>query len=130
MTQAHTLDAIFNRLMNIGIHSDTLPKPDTYLKLGLRAQSQSRARWETLVVIKNPIGRAYVGQANFANNQQINNETASRTREKEKSPNELDEETHREKRLVRGASRGAVEADVGADSHLEAVGEIDRSEVV
>ena len=32
MTQAHTLDAIFNRLMSIGIHSDTLSKLDTYLK--------------------------------------------------------------------------------------------------
>ncbi len=72
-TQAHTLDAIFGNLARHAIHAEYLSGFDTFLKLGLRAQSQCRATWETLAAIKNPVGRAYVGQANFANNQQINN---------------------------------------------------------
>lgn len=69
--QAHTLDAIFSNLARRAVNAEYLPHFDTYLKLGLRAQSQCRATWETLAAIKNPVGRAYVGQANFANNQQI-----------------------------------------------------------
>ena len=86
-TQSHTLDAIFGNLARRAINSEYLPQFDAYLKLGLRAQSQCRATWETLAAIKNPVGRAYVGQANFAHNQQVNNATdSSRTREKEKPP--------------------------------------------
>ena len=119
MAQAHTLDAIFNRLVSIGIHSDTLSKLDTYLKLGLRAQSQCRATWETLSVIKNPLGRAYVGQANIAHNQQVNNEAPSRTRENEKSPTKLSEKADDE-RLDSGTLKEAIRSDQA----LEAVGEV------
>jgi len=110
-TQAHTLDAIFGNLARRAIHAEYLPQFDTYLKLGLRAQSQCRATWESLAAIKNPMGRAYVGQANFAHNQQINNESApSRTREKQNAPNELLEKTDGE-RLDPGTSQEAVRVD-------------------
>ncbi len=114
VTQAHTLDAIFGNLARRAIKAEYLPQFDTYLKLGLRAQSQCRATWETLAVIKNPIGRAYVGQANFAQNQQINNQAEpSRTREKEKRPDGLLENTDHEpdKWLDKGASSEAVRRD-------------------
>ena len=62
------------------------------------------------MVIKNPVGRAYVGQANFANNQQINNETASRTREMKESPTELLEKTDGE-RLDTGTPQEAVRSN-------------------
>ena len=102
-TQAHTLDAIFSNLACRAIRAEYLSNFDTYLKLGLRAQSQCRATWESLAAIKNPMGRAYVNQANFAHNQQINNESApSRAREKEKRPDELVEEKPSEKWLDGG----------------------------
>ncbi len=127
-TQAHTLDAIFGNLARRAIRAEYLSNFDTYLKLGLRAQSQCRATWESLAAIKNPMGRAYVGQANFAHNQQINNQAEpSRTRENKKSPNKLMENKEHEpdEWLVRGTPEEAVRVD----SHLETVGEIDRSEV-
>ncbi len=127
-TQAHTLDAIFNNLARRAIHAEYLSGFDNYLKLGLRSQSQCRATWETLAAIKNPVGRAYVHQANIAHNQQVNNATdPSRTREKQKPPNELLENKEHEpyKWLDTGAPQEAVEVD----KDLETVGEIDRAEV-
>ena len=125
-TQAHTLDAIFGNLAQRAIHAEYLSNFDTYLKLGLRAQSQCRATWETLAVIKNPMGRAYVGQANFAQNQQINNEAKpSRTREKEIPPNELLEK--REHEPDKWLDRGTPEETIRVDQVLETVGEIDRT---
>jgi hypothetical protein len=124
-TQAHTLDAIFGNLARRAIHAEYLPQFDTYLKLGLRALSQCRATWESLAAIKNPVGRAYVGQANFAHNQQINNESApSRTRQKQNPPIELLEKTDGE-RLDTGAPQEAVTVD----SDLETVGEKHRSAI-
>ncbi|MBW8366802.1 MAG: hypothetical protein K0M70_02960 [Arenimonas sp.] len=75
VSQAHTLDAIFNRLavqasLNMGQHVDAM---DKYLRLALKAQAQSRATLETLANIKNP-PIVYARQANFANGpQQVNN---------------------------------------------------------
>lgn len=127
--QAHTLDAIFSNLARRAMQAEYLSSFDTYLKLGLRAQSQCRATWESLAVIKNPVGRAYVGQANFAKNQQVNNTAGpSRTREKQNSPNELLEESDHEPNKWLD-TRTPTDA-VRADQDLETVGEIDRSEVV
>ncbi len=119
-TQAHSLDAIFGNLARRAINAEYLSNFDTFLKLGLRAQSQCRATWETLAVIKNPIGRAYVGQANFAQNQQINNESEpSRTREKEKRPDELlENKAHEPDKWLDG---GAPQETVGANKGLETV---------
>ena len=95
-TQAHTLDAIFNNLAKRAINAEYMNNLDTYLKLALRAQSQSRATWEALSAIKNPPIVGYVRQANIAHGpQQVNNETSSdkpRTRENQKSENELMEQ--------------------------------------
>ena len=126
--QSHSLDAIFSNLARLAINAEYLSNFDTYLKLGLRAQSQCRATWESLAAIKNPVGRAYVGQANFAHNQQVNNGTEpSRARENENSPNKLVEEKPCEKWLDGGASKDAVQIDVGVDSHMATVGEQHRA---
>ncbi len=77
MTQAHTLDAIFNELarraaMNMG---EYINATDRYLRLALKAQSQCRATLETLATIKNP-PVIYAKQANISNGpQQVNNGT-------------------------------------------------------
>lgn len=96
ITQAHTLDAIFNNMtqraaLNAVQHLDSC---DTYLKLGLRVRSQCRATLEALNEIKNPKSVAFVGQANIARgHQQINNGSQSnndpRAGENQNPPNEL-----------------------------------------
>jgi len=59
MAQAHTLDAIFGSCarraaLNMGTYLNTA---ETYLRLGLKAQSQCRTTLETLANIKNPADR-------------------------------------------------------------------------
>ena len=125
--QAHTLDAIFNRLAiraadNVGHYPETVER---YLKLALRAQSQCRATVETLAAIKNPpvvIAR----QANISNGpQQVNNRfddaTRAGARENISEPNKLLEQTHGD-RLDTGATGEAI----GSDSTMATVGAIHR----
>ena len=100
--QAHTLDQIFNALAMRAINAQYLEYLESYLRLGLRAQSQCRATLETLAAIKNPPSVAFVGQQNVGYNQQVNNNAspgprASRTRETETSQNKLLEAQHGER---------------------------------
>ena len=72
-SQAIALDAIFHRLasqanQNIGHYAGAT---DTYLRLGLKAQAQSRSAIESLAAIKAP--RQYISQTNLANTMQVNN---------------------------------------------------------
>ncbi len=128
MTQAQTLDAIFNELArraggNMGEYLNTM---DRYLRLALKAQSQCRATLETLATIKNP-PVIYAKQANIANGpQQVNNGTPPAPAREEKTiqPNELLETQH-EQRMDTGTTGAAI----GADKELETVGAIDRAEV-
>ena len=75
VAQAHSLDAIFNRLagraaVNMAEHPQAM---EIFLRMALRAQSQCRATIEALAAIKNP-PVIYARQANIANGpQQINN---------------------------------------------------------
>jgi hypothetical protein len=129
MSQAHTLEAIFHELarraaLNIG---EYLSAAETYMRLALKAQNQCARTIETLAAIKNPAPVTFVKQANVAHGpQQVNNGTIpepSRARESESPPNKLLEQQHGT-RLDTEASRTSV----GADSSLETVGEIHRTE--
>ncbi len=79
VSQAHTLDAIFNQLasraaVNMGQY---MGAAETYLRLALKAQSQCRTTLETLATIKNPTAPTFVKQANIAHGpQQVNNSAA------------------------------------------------------
>jgi hypothetical protein len=61
--QPGDLDAIFNNLARRAIKAEYMGNLDRYLKLTLRAQSQSRATWRALATIKNPpvIGNSVSG---------------------------------------------------------------------
>jgi len=50
--QAVALEAIFNCLAKRAIHAEYTEKVETYLRLGLKAQSQCRTTLETLAAIK------------------------------------------------------------------------------
>ena len=125
VAQAHTLDAIFNNMtqravLNAGQYIDAC---DTYLKLGLRAQSQCRATLETLSEIKNPKSVAFVRQANIVGgHQQVNNGVSTNNEscaeENQNRPNELMETQHGERMDV-----GAAAATGRENSPVEAMGE-------
>ena len=127
ITQAHTLDAIFNELarraaMNMG---EYIKATDTYLRLALKAQSQCRATLETLATIKNP-PVIFAKQANISNGpQQVNNGTPQPVAREEKTieQNELLEAQHGQR-----LDTGTTGAAIGADKELETVGAIDRAD--
>ena len=90
LSQAHTLDALFNSLVMKGFGQSHMPHYDSFLRLAFKAQSQCRSTLQTLSDIKNP-SVVYAKQANITNgNQQINNGVpAPRTQENLKYSNEL-----------------------------------------
>lgn len=126
VSQANTLDALFNNLTQRALNADLVKTLEAYLKLALRAQSQARATWEAISAIKNPPVAGYIKQANIAHgHQQVNNEKPAsskvkkktRAREKQNLQNELLEEDNGEW-LDAGASCSAS----GNDQEMEAVG--------
>ena len=110
ISQAHTLDALFNSLVKKGIGSKGLAQYEMMFRLALKAQSQCRSTLESLANIKNP-PVIYAKQANITNgHQQINNgvttqqgtfptttRTHAGTRENNNLQNELLEHTYGER---------------------------------
>lgn len=133
VAQSLTLDALFNRLIARAMANSQegyLNAAESYFRLALRAQNQARATGETLGALKNPPGVAFVRQANIAHGpQQINNgppaaaSGASHARETENQPTKLLEQTNGER-----LDFGATIATTSADTSLEAVGALDRTE--
>jgi hypothetical protein len=127
MTQAHTLDAIFNELarraaLNMG---EYINATDRYLRLALKAQSQCRATLETLAAIKNP-PVIYAKQANISNGpQQVNNGIPAPAHgDTSIEPNKLLEHEHGQR-----LDTGTQSAAIGADKELETVGAINRAKI-
>ena len=105
LVQAHTLDAIANSLFRRSKNQSYLPQLEAYMKLGLKAQGQSRSNLETLVNMKRPRAEL-IKQTNIAHgHQQVNNFP-----EKQNRPNELLEKTDGE-RLDTGALSEAIDGD-------------------
>ncbi|SAL66185.1 hypothetical protein AWB70_06256 [Caballeronia cordobensis] len=76
LTQANTLDMIFNQLARKAANVEYLSQFQAHLSLALKAQAQSRVTLEALAEIKNPRQVAFVRQANIAHGpQQVNNAT-------------------------------------------------------
>lgn len=127
--QAHALDAIFGECARRARRNmNEYPQAaDLYLRLGLRAQAQCRATWETLATIKNPSPVAFVKQANIAAGpQQVNNGVAApmRAGESEIAPSKLEGPVYVERMDSRAP--GAVR---GADPAVATVGTLDGAEV-
>ena len=124
--QAHTLDSIFNAMAqraahNLGHCPETV---QLYLRLALKAQSQSARTLEILAGIKNP-PIVYAKQANVTTGpQQVNNGTAvnaSRTGNIQKPPSKLLEQQHEQ-----WVDTGAPATASGTDKEMATVGAIDR----
>jgi len=74
-SQAITLNSIFNEMArraaaNMG---QNLQLTESYLRMALKAQAQSRATMETLAEVKYPRSPTFVKQQNNAYQQQVNN---------------------------------------------------------
>lgn len=127
--QAHTLDSIFNALAQRAINAKYIDNLDCYLKLALRAQSQSRATWEALTTIQNPPIMGYVRQANIAHGpQQVNNVSQDdsgddRVEKNQNQKSKLLEESNGERLDTRTTSTAG-----GSDQTMAALVEIDRAQ--
>jgi hypothetical protein len=130
--QAVALDSIFHDLArrsaaNMGQYVEAA---ETYMRLALKAQAQSRATMETLAEIKNPRQIAFVGQANVAHGpQQVNNgptpqaPVTSRAENSKNAPNELLEKTDGDRLDPITAS-----CTVSGNISMETVGTSERAE--
>ncbi len=126
MNQATALQSLFAKLIERGMRSELLNPLDTYLRLGLRAQSQCCRTLEALVEIKNP-PVVFAKTANIAHQQQVNNGVVSggfsRAREAEISPSKLLECVPDERLDFRTPATAS-----GVDPQLAALEPVNRSE--
>ena len=123
IAQAHTLDAIFGDLMRRASEQIPMDKWETYMRIGLKAQNQTRMTLSTLCELKHPRSVAFVRQANISQGpQQVNNGTqdVARAGQPEFPQNQLLESTHGQ-RLDFGAASQAG----GTHSIVEAMGKGD-----
>jgi hypothetical protein len=129
--QSVALNAMFCELARVS-HANmftNLDAMDRYMRLALKAQSQSRMTVETLAAMKNP-PVVFAKQANIANgHQQVNNgatrgerQDGPRAEESQPAPSKLLEAEHVERMDV-----GAPGTTGRDHSHLEAVGASDRT---
>lgn len=91
--QANALQAIFVNLARRAVNQQYLNHYETYLRLALKAQNQSRMTLETLATIKNP-PMVFAKQANInqgSGNQQVNNGTPAPASHAEKNINQQNE---------------------------------------
>lgn len=127
ITQANTLDMIFNQLARKSAHCEYMNQMEAHLRLALKAQSQCRSTLEALAEIKNPRPVAFVKQANIANGpQQVNNGSAPPSRaceEKRDATNELLEHSNGE-----WLDNGTASATGRANQELATVGKVNRTD--
>jgi hypothetical protein len=128
LAQAHTLDGLFAALATRAAMGTTVAVIEIYLRLALKAQSQSRATLQTLGELKAPKQVAFVGQANIGHQVQVNNGTSGpsttpeantprpRAGENKTAQNKLMEADHEQRLDTRTTGTAS-----GDDSTLETV---------
>jgi hypothetical protein len=130
LAQAQTLDAIFVNLMRRATSQTALLQWETYMRMGMKAQSQCRATLQALAEVKNP--PVFAKQANFANGpQQINNGSfATSTR----PPAHAGKAVIQQSKLLEDGSNGSTYMDGGAtpaatrgNPAVEAMGAVERA---
>ena len=119
--QAIALQSLFTTLTEKAFNSDQLNHFESFMRLALRAQTQSRCTLEAISNIKNP-RTVIANQANISQGHQQVNNAASPAREIQKPPNE---QSGVENELLTDKSneRAAIEVN----SHLEALEEKHRA---
>ena len=123
ISQAFALEVIFTKTVRTAIRQENLLQYEAHMRLGLKAQNQSRATLQALIQLKQPSQTAFIKQTNIAHgHQQVNNGVVQPSPEKfTKVPNELLEEKHG-KWLDTGTKTKAKRVN----TELEAVAEVHR----
>ena len=125
VTQAVTLDNIFNNMAQRAAKQETFKGIEVMLRLALKAQAQARSTAEALALLKNP--QPYIRQANIAQGpQQVNNSYAdgSGARSFQSEPNKLLEADHGQRLDI-----GAQAAASRVDQTVATVGAVHRAKV-
>lgn len=133
-SQAVALNAMFAELARRGaaFMGTRLPVAESYLRLALKAQSQSRATVETLAAIKNP-PTVFARQANINNGgqQQVNNSPAPVSARASARPGQTVFEPNE---LLEDSTHGSPQVDTRATAaagrknpRLEPVGAVNRA---
>lgn len=121
--QATVLNAMFNSMARLAMHTEYLPRADAFMKIALKAQSQCRTTVEAIAEIKYPKSATFIRQANIAGQQQVNNGAGLPAQEKNITPtNELLTESTYATLDARGAGTTS-----GIDSGLETVEAVNRA---
>ena len=119
INQAVALQGLFTTLVEKALATQHINQFDSYMKMGLRAQSQCRASLETLNNIKSP-PVIYASQANVTSGpQQINNTIAEK---KENLPNQVLGDIKDEQWV----DRRTASKTFGGDQALEAMVKVHR----
>lgn len=116
--QAVSLQSLFTRMMEKAMSTEALGVFNDFMKVGLRAQNQSRMTLETLATIRNP-PNVFAKQMNLAVNQQINNATPSGRR------NQTQQSKLLEKKDEQWVDAGAKSPAIRVDSAMGALEEVD-----
>ena len=130
LAQAQTLDAIFVNLMRRATHQTALLQWETYMRMGMKAQSQCRATLQALAEVKNP--PVFAKQANIAHGpQQINNGSFLNSAP---VPAHAGETVIQQSKLLEDDRDGSTKMDGRAtpaaargNSEVEAVGAVNRA---
>ena len=128
LSQSVTLNAIFAEMARRAAMSmnTNIQATETYMRMALKAQSQSRSTLETLSAIKNP-PIVFAKQANITTgHQQVNNlmQVDPRVESIQNQPTQLSGGAYE---LCQDT--GAQSLEGGVNSSLEAVGAINRTKV-
>jgi len=131
VTQAMTLDALFNHMSMKALETSSVPAKEALLRLALKAQAQCSGAAKVLGELKNPRAVAFIRQQNNANGpQQVNNgvrapsqaTTRSGAERPGRSTNLLEERNGA--RMDNGTSGKAGRGDQA----LEAMGAVNRAD--
>ena len=129
--QAVALNAIFADMARQSSDSKDSEKTEAYMRIALKAQSQSRATIETLANIKNPRQTVITNQANISNGpQQVNNTLHRGSDADSNAPKKIKIEQNKllkhdkaKGKCMVGRAKGTA---IGDDTTVEAVGKINR----
>jgi hypothetical protein len=128
VTQAGTLDAIFNHAAAKAASASHLPQQEAFMRQALKAQAQCANTVKVLGELKTPKSVSFIKQQNNATQQQVNNGVAPSTvtRAHEEKPiesNELLANDHGTTTMDTGAASEAG----GGNQTMEAVGAVHRT---
>ena len=128
LSQAHTLDSIFTLFITKMAHAKYLEQVETFARIALKAQNQTRQTLATLGELKNPRRTTFIQQQNNAVNQQINHGKYYSSNDGNKNPkNSMDDENELLEVLSSERLDSGTQTTAGrVDQTVETVGKIKR----